>query len=352
MYVILSLIMDTLDDIHKIVIDTSKADAKIRELYAEQQKSEQRNRAFVAEFYKEEERLQKADEEYDFRIRPTRRPRDALDNRINELTDELESLNNNVIRQCRAKQQKLLHWYKSHYNIQLEKESAAAYREYINNWGWYGGERKRFMYITYTDGDHQVYKSELKLVLDTHDDTIENLVSMRLVLTTASNRYKELLNEQKSHVYQLVRHLLNVLFTQMIYSTTKWHVKQDANHYYQDPDGLFRTRASRNDFNLTYTMSDGGAHAAGNIMFGLVDEHLQHAFGEDEDDFVDTHLTGEIRRATEFCNDELRRLATEEVDEDAVQQPSPKRLKPGPETDFKSTTAPTVATNMLVRLRL
>ena len=113
--------MVTLDDIHNIVIDTSKADAKIRELYALEQESEQRNRAFVAQSYEEEDRLSKAaedaGEEYEFRGRPRRRPRDALDDMINKLAAELESLNNNVIRQCRTKQQQLLQWYENTYNI-------------------------------------------------------------------------------------------------------------------------------------------------------------------------------------------------------------------------------------------
>ncbi len=351
--------MVTLNEIHNIVIDTSASDAKIEELYAEERKSELRNRDFKARFDKEEEkRIREAETngtEWEERIRPTMRPRDDLDDQINKLTTDLNSINDDVIRQCRAKQKQLLDWYKSQYNIQLEIESRAAYRKSIQKWAGFGmgwDYRERFMYITYTDDNNQVYKSELKLVLDIDDITIENLVSMRLVFTTASNRYSDLPDQQKSYVYQLVRHLLNVLFTQIIYSTTGWHIKQHYKRFYQDPDGLFRTRARQGDFNLTYTTSDDGARAADNIMFGLVDEHLPEAYDEDGDEIKDTYLTGEIRHATEFCNDELRKLAIEEVDHDEVQQPSAKRLKPESQLKFKNTTAPTVATNMLVRLRL
>ena len=341
--------MSALDEVLKITIDTDAADAKIEELEEAEQKSAERNSAFLAKFDKEEESLQKAAEdagkEYESRRRPTRRPRDDLNRQIDKLARQLRSCNNDVIGQCRNKQRALLDWYRNTLNIELKKESLREYRRNHQYSIFSGDTPERVMYITYTDGA-QVYKSEFKLILDYHDETKENLVSMRLILKEADRYHDELPEQQKFQVYQLVRHLLNVLFTEMIYQTTYVHEIRYAQLYY---DGLFRTRTSQGDFNLTYTMSDEGAQAAGNIMFGLVDEHLPNAYGEDDDDFEDTFLTREIRQATHFCNGKLRRwLATEEVDEDLVQERSQKRHKHG----FKSTTAPTVAANMLVRLRL
>lgn len=328
-------------DVADMAIDTSESDRIIGRLHKAQEESEQLDDTYLKKFDADEwKRYRKDPKSFESQTRPRGRPQDELHVRITKLKEELEECNRKVIMQCEQKQDALLRAYRTKFNIDLKKESLKRFRERASYY-YMGGTPKRSVYITCTDGD-TIYKSEIELALETDEDT--NLVSMNLYFTKADRDYHELpsKSEHAFHAYQLVRHLLDVLFTQMIYKTTNVDDIESAQHYYGAQDGLFRTRNSTGDLNLSYTMSDEGARAVGNIMFGLIDEHLQDGYDEVLDKFIGTFMTDEIESAAEFCNAELQKLATEESDQDAVRDA--KRVRTG----FAST-APT---DMLVRLRL